>query len=147
MKNEQYLQDKVGKDPGFGVPAGYFEGLDIKVMQALPPYPEQPAERRLTAWERVKPYVYMAAMFAGIWLTMKVFHDVSSSASRLSLDNPPEAIAMAMASYEGPETAPYISDSQNYYDFELIQDVSASYPDMEAFEEDFGYELKPEYGG
>ncbi len=143
MKNADFLQDKIGRDPGFRVPDGYFEDFTIKTMESLPPYPEQPKPVRLTAWQRVKPYVYMAAMFAGIWLTMKMFHDVSTAASRLSLDNPPEAVAYAMASYDGPETSYMYDDNLN--DYELMKEVGEEYASMDAFEDAFGYELQEEY--
>ena len=133
MKNADFLQDKIGRDPGFRVPDGYFEDFTIKTMESLPPYPEQP----------VKPYVYMAAMFAGIWLTMKMFHDVSTAASRLSLDNPPEAVAYAMASYDGPETSYMYDDNLN--DYELMKEVGEEYASMDAFEDAFGYEPQEEY--
>ncbi len=145
MRNEDILQDKFGRYTGFIVPEGYFEEFSIKMTQNLPPYPEIRKPEKLSVWQRVKPYVYMAAMFAGIWLTMKVFHEVSSSA-RLSLDNPPEAIAIAMASYEGPETTSYFSED-GYDDYELMQEVGQEYASMDAFEDAFGYDLKPQYGG
>ena len=82
-------------------------------------------------------------MFAGIWLTMKMFHDVSTAASRLSLDNPPEAVAYAMASYDGPETSYMYDDNLN--DYELMKEVGEEYASMDAFEDAFGYELQEEY--
>ena len=125
------------------VPDGYFESFSKQMMDKLPAYPEAPRPEILSRWQRVKPYVYMAAMFAGIWLTMKMFHDVSTAASRLSLDNPPEAVAYAMASYDGPETSYMYDDNLN--DYELMKEVGEEYASMDAFEDAFGYELQEEY--
>ena len=100
MRHEDQLKDKYGTDPGFRVPDGYFEELNLKIMETLPPYPEAPRKVELSLWQKVKPYVYLAAMFAGIWLMMKVFHTVTTSES-LNLDNPPAALAKVVECSRG----------------------------------------------
>ena len=40
-----------------------------------------------TFWGRVRPYVYMAAMFAGIWCMFKMFTMMSNTSTDLSIDN------------------------------------------------------------
>ena len=57
---------------GMSVPEGYFDSF-AKNMEARLPYREEienpqavaEAERPRTLWQKVRPYVYMAAMFAG----------------------------------------------------------------------------------
>lgn len=122
------------------VPEGYFESLELKIMEQLPAYPEAPKKVDMSIWQRVKPYVYMAAMFAGIWMMMKVFHTVSSTES-LSLENPPAAIASAMA-LESDEMYPYFTTAS---DLSLEEEMSETYSSIEEFAADFGYELRPEY--
>lgn len=95
MKFEQRLEEKIGHDAGFRVPDGYFEAAFMRIEASLPER-KKVEVARLTAWQRLKPYIYMAAMFAGIWLTMKMFYDVSQ-ADRISLDNPPRELAMVAA--------------------------------------------------
>lgn len=62
---------------GMDVPAGYFASFAERMEQSLPPRPEleapQQAEAPRTLWQKVRPYVYMAAMFAGVWLMMQMF--------------------------------------------------------------------------
>lgn len=140
MRQEDQLIEKYGRDPGFKVPPGYFEELNLKIMTSLPAYPEAPRSVNMSMWQRVKPYVYLAAMFAGIWLMMSVFHRVSDVGT-LNLDNPPAAIASAMA--DQIDDYPMYSVSES--DYLLESEVSASYDSMDEFEEDFGYDLKPEY--
>ena len=94
----------------------------------------------MSLWQRIKPYAYLAAMFAGIWLMMNVFHRVSTSEA-ISLDNPPAAIASAME-LETDEYIPYITVENDYA---LEREVSENYDSFDDFEEDFGYELSPEY--
>lgn len=140
MRHEDQLKEKYGTDPGFRVPEGYFEELNLKIMESLPPYQEAPRKVELSLWQRVKPYVYLAAMFAGIWMMMKVFHTVSTADS-LNLDNPPAAIAQAMA------TAP--EEDMAYYtpinDYLLEEEITDTYGSIEEFEADFDYDFKPEY--
>ena len=73
MKEEDKLLKKVGTDNPFTVPEGYFERLTSDVMNTLP---EQEAPRfvmkKVTTWDRIKPWVYMAAMFVGAALIIKV---------------------------------------------------------------------------
>lgn len=60
------------KEP-FKLPDNYFENLNQKVLQATEEY-EQPAADpapRVTMWTRLRPIVYMAAMFASLFLIIK----------------------------------------------------------------------------
>ena len=84
----------------------------------------------------------MAAMFAGIWCMMKIFHTAANSGATLNLDTPPEAVAVVMADPEASDI--YLTDSYES-DFELESEVIGQYESMADFEKDFGYDLKPEY--
>lgn len=140
MRREDILKEKYGTDAGFRVPDGYFDNLNSAIMSKLPDYPEVERVAPLSVWQRVKPYVYLAAMFAGIWMMMKVFHTVST-ADRLSLDNPPEAIVQLLES-DGYEAIVY---GPTESEFELEKEVSESYESFDDFQDDFGYNLSPEY--
>lgn len=141
MRHEDKLKEKYGSDPGFEVPDGYFEELNVSIMSKLPPYPEAPRSVDMSLWQRIKPYAYLAAMFAGIWLMMNMFHHVSSSATSLSLENPPEAL-VDMIDAGGYDMIPVFSEETDY---DLQKDVSVNYDSFDEFEDDFGYELEPEY--
>lgn len=73
MKEEDNILKRVGKENPFRVPDGYFEHLTSKVMDSLPEK-EAPAflQHEPTRWERIKPWLYMAAMFAGAALILRV---------------------------------------------------------------------------
>lgn len=73
MKEEDELLRKLGTGNPFTVPEGYFENFSSKLMERLPekePALPQPA---ITTWQRIKPWVYMAAMFCGLMLSVRVF--------------------------------------------------------------------------
>lgn len=68
MKEENsYILTKLGKDPGFKVPEHYFDDFNKRMAESLPEVKITPVDARPSMWVRVRPYVYMAAMFAGIW--------------------------------------------------------------------------------
>lgn len=134
MQRENILREKVGSESGFKVPEGYFEELNVRIMANLPAYPEAPKAHNISAWQRFKPYLYLAAMFAGIWVMMKVFYNVSMSDS-LSFDNPPEAIVQALQS--DPHEMDMIYLPSTLDDIQLEEEVSAGYDSMSEFEKDF----------
>ena len=73
MGKEDNILRKVGTKNPFQVPDHYFETVVQEVMVQLPEKaPAQPLPE-LTAWQRVKPWVYMAAMFCGIMLSVRIF--------------------------------------------------------------------------
>lgn len=141
MKQEEQLISKFGKDSGMKVPEGYFADLEKNIMSSLPPYPKEERKPDYSRWQRVKPYVYLAAMFCGVWLMMKVFHTATQPMS-LSLDNPPAALVEMLDG--GMEMDIHYLPSNVDYDMD-DEDLIMSYDNIEDFEKDFGYTLKPEY--
>lgn len=141
MRQEDQLKKKYGTDSGFRVPDGYFEELNVRIMSRLPEYPEASGNVDLSVWQRVKPYLYLAAMFAGIWLMMNLFNHVASSSASLNLENPPEALVQLIEDV-GSDMLP-VSYMESDYDLE--NEVSGNYDSFDDFESDFGYQLNPEY--
>jgi hypothetical protein len=71
-KEETDLLKRCGTENPFTVPEGYFERFTEQLMEKLPEREAQPAPK-LTLWMRVKPWVYMAAMFCGLMLSVRMF--------------------------------------------------------------------------
>ncbi len=93
MKIEkENILDKVGRKDGMTVPEGYFVDFQQR-MEAMLPYNEEAEAPRAVEvprsfWGRIRPYVYMAAMFAGVWCMVKMFAMLSLSGGvDLSIDN------------------------------------------------------------
>lgn len=140
MDLEDKIKEKYGKQSGLKVPDGYFNGLTDRIMAGLPSYVEAAPQPQLSRWHRVRPYVYLAAMFCGIWLMMKVFHHVTDP-DTLTLDNPPEALVYLIES----ESWDGLLESYEEPEFILEEEISGDYDSIEDFERDFGYTLSPEY--
>lgn len=101
MKEEDKLKHRFGTDTGFRVPEGYFDRVFSEIDTQLPEHPGLRPAAPLSRWQRLKPYVYLAAMFGGIWCTMKMVSMMSDTGPEpVSLDNPPEMIAQAMSNPE-----------------------------------------------
>ena len=75
MKREDStLLTRYGKDSGFKVPENYFEDFNKRMTEMLPEVEITPVDVKPTMWQRVRPLVYLAAMFAGVWCMMSVFN-------------------------------------------------------------------------
>ena len=72
MKEEDKLLKKIGTENPFRVPEGYFEGFTSDLMSRLPEYEMTDVLREPTTWEKVRPWLYMAAMFIGAALIIRV---------------------------------------------------------------------------
>lgn len=72
MKEEDKLLKKVGTENPFRVPEGYFESFTSDLMSRLPEKEKTDIHREPTTWERVRPWLYMAAMFVGAALIIRV---------------------------------------------------------------------------
>ena len=75
--DDSTLLNKYGKDPGFKVPENYFDDFNKKMAEMLPDVEITPVDIKPTMWQRIKPFAYLAAMFAGIWCMMSVFSHFS----------------------------------------------------------------------
>ena len=73
MKEEDKIQKKIGTENPFRVPEGYFENLTSEVMNRLPEKEKLIAvQTEPTMWQKVRPWLYMAAMFVGAALIIRV---------------------------------------------------------------------------
>lgn len=80
MKKETLdILDKLGKEPGFKVPENYFEEFNKQMFSSLPEVEITDVEKPATLWVRVRPFIYMAAMFVGVFLMITMFKMTSTS--------------------------------------------------------------------
>ncbi len=72
MKEENELLKKYGTQNPFAVPEGYFENFAKELMNKLPEKERIAVQEEITTWQRIKPWIYMAAMFCGLMFTVRV---------------------------------------------------------------------------
>ena len=73
MGKEDNILRKAGTGNPFRVPEHYFDNFTEELMGKLPEKEPLPFSAEPTLWERVKPWIYMAAMFCGIMLSVRIF--------------------------------------------------------------------------
>ncbi len=93
MKHEDStILKKYGKDPGFKVPENYFDDFNKRMADMLPDVEITPVDVKPTMWQRVKPLVYMAAMFAGVWCMLSVFSHFTDTGNGLRINQVAEKL-------------------------------------------------------
>lgn len=76
MDRKDIFKEHPGSNAGMTVPDGFFESFNKKMVASLPEQPWENPEPLIlprSRWQKMRPYIYMAAMFMGIWLMMKMF--------------------------------------------------------------------------
>ena len=118
-KKENTLDRLKGKQP-FRVPDGYMEGLTNRIMESLPEPPVMEAES-VSLVERIRPWLYLAAVFAGMGLFFKAIIGVDSaredtlSDTLLVRSEVPSASLEAIESEAAQEEADYLEYSEGRY--------------------------------
>ncbi len=70
MKTKINKIENINKSNPFKVPDNYFAQFNESIMNRLPEKEVLP-ERKITMWDKTKPWVYMAAMFLGLFFMIK----------------------------------------------------------------------------
>lgn len=78
-KERLYKIDEQEPRRPFTVPEGYFENLTQNIMASLPEQESIYSTRiTVTPWMRIRPYMYAAAAFAGIFFCIKAAIGITS---------------------------------------------------------------------
>ena len=114
MKQDNDILSKADRRDGLTVPEGFFDQFVAKMAASLPENPAAekpgPVVLKRSVWSRIRPYVYMAAMFAGIWCMLKMFTLMAPGNVDLSIEKN-EVLTNAL------------SDDNFIYDY-ILDDVS-----------------------
>ncbi|MDR1764075.1 MAG: hypothetical protein LBR64_09040 [Dysgonamonadaceae bacterium] len=114
MEKKVKLVDFVKAEP-FKAPDGYFDSLTETIMAKLPE-PVREAPVTISLWQRAKPWVYMAAMFTGIYLMISIFtHNPGASRQEFVKTYASEGLDLTSSSE--------IDDFYRYYEDELAKMV------------------------
>lgn len=74
MKQEDILREKFGRENHFRVPESYFDDFAKRMMKQIPEdvKVDVPESKRISLFTKVKPYLYLAAMFCGLLFGVNV---------------------------------------------------------------------------
>lgn len=130
MKQNDDILTKLDHHDGMTVPEGYFADFVRRMEAELPERPELSvsAESRLprTWWQRVRPYAYMAAMFAGVWCMLKMFTMLTSTSLQPLETNPTMADAFSNETFVNEYVIPDVNQ-WDLYDSLMYEGIS---PDL-----------------
>ncbi|GHU79331.1 hypothetical protein FACS1894145_3240 [Bacteroidia bacterium] len=114
MEKKGIKLDTIKKTDPFKVPERYFENFVPDLMAKLPEHPvEQP--KVISLWDRVKPFVYMAAMFAGIALVVNLFTGELNNRQKIAKNYASESLKL-----NSPND---IEDFYHYYEDKMVKEV------------------------
>ena len=119
--NKKTLAD-INKHVPFKVPENYFSQFNETIMDMLPEKEVMPV-KTVTLWDKSKTWVYMAAMFLGLFFTIKVL--VTSTDTSSSTQN----IASTSISQENYWNDVRISEEE-FFDYIETQFVEEDYYDL-----------------
>lgn len=121
------ILQQVDRNDGIAVPDGYFDDFATRMAASLPrrEWEEEAATGKPRVmprswWQRVRPYVYLAAMFMGVWCMMKMFDMMRPSSQGLSFDSNPVIAAAVGNDYFVDD---YMISQGNVNDYELLEDL------------------------
>ena len=72
MKTEQNNLDHLKRKNPFITPKGYMEGLTVNIMSQLPEKATEKKVKEISLMDRVRPWLYLAAVFVGLGLFFRM---------------------------------------------------------------------------
>ena len=127
MKNSK-LDDLKGKQP-FRVPEGYMAGLTNQIMDRLPELPKEEEPQSVSLMDRIRPWLYLAAVFIGMGLFFRIIVDADKSVNQASVDDSllvqsevSEAAIEAIDADMSADDADYLEYIEDQYNDYLLQE-------------------------
>ena len=118
MDKKTYNLDNLrGKQP-FSVPKGYMDGLTDRIMNQIPEKRLQAEEPLVISWaDRVRPWLYLAAVFAGLGIFFKTIVGVMPQTEEDSL----------LVQSERPLVSPDEIQDEQEEDLEYLEYIEMKY--------------------
>ena len=117
METRRKTLADIDKKVPFKVPNNYFSQFNESIMTMLPEK-ATPQVHKITMWNRMKPWVYMAAMFLGLFFSIKVL-TTNTSTNR---GNTAEASISKQSYWKGVEIS-----EEDFFDYVETQYVEENY--------------------
>ena len=122
MDKKTYNLDNLrGKQP-FSVPKGYMDGLTDRIMNQIPEKRPQAEEPLVISWaDRVRPWLYLAAVFAGLGIFFKTIVGVMPQT-----ENKEDSLRVQS---ERPLVSPDEIQDEQEEDLEYLEYIEMKYSD------------------
>lgn len=121
MKTKFNKLQEVDKGNPFAVPEDYFVQFKEEIMNRLPEKEYIPPQT-VTLWDRVKPWVYMAAMFVGLYITINFL--TKNSEEGLSAQQESETVITTEVPADSYWSTVHITEEEfyQYLEEQLVDD-------------------------
>lgn len=118
------LKNKLKENP-FSTPEGYLEGLTDRIMKQIPEETIMPEAEKVSLLDRLRPFLYMAAMFAGLGLFFKTIarFDASHTDGR-------DTTSLLVKSINPTDSKKIIMESTYDEDEEFLHHLENQYTDV-----------------
>ena len=122
MDKKTYNLDNLrGKQP-FSVPKGYMDGLTDRIMNQIPEKRPQAEEPLVISWaDHVRPWLYLAAVFAGLGIFFKTIVGVMPQT-----ENKEDSL---LVQSERPLVSPDEIQDEQEEDLEYLEYIEMKYSD------------------
>ena len=122
MDKKTYNLDNLrGKQP-FSVPKGYMDGLTDRIMNQIPEKRPQAEEPLVISWaDRVRPWLYLAAVFAGLGIFFKTIVGIMPQT-----ENAEDSL---LVQSERPLVSPDEIQAEQEEDLEYLEYIEMKYSD------------------
>lgn len=129
MKSEDYNLNNIPKENPFRVPEGYMEGLTARIMKQIPKEEPQIEHPDVSLMDKIRPILYLAAMFAGLGLFFKAIayfdnnpnnEAIASDTLLVGTELPEETQFTLQETYDEDEE--YLAYIENQYANALMQE-------------------------
>ncbi|MDD6765626.1 MAG: hypothetical protein PUF30_01440 [bacterium] len=122
MDKKTYNLDNLrGKQP-FSVPKGYMDGLTDRIMNQIPEKRPQAEEPLVISWaDRVRPWLYLAAVFAGLGIFFKTIVGIMPQT-----ENAEDSL---LVQSERPLVSPDEIEAEQEEDLEYLEYIEMKYSD------------------
>ncbi len=136
MKEGKHILERIGHRDGMTVPEGYFADFAARMTASLPvtEYEQSTSASAIAAkrtlWHRIRPYAYMAAMFAGVWCMLKMFTMITATSDQY----PQPSAVLADALNNETFVRDYVLDDLNQWDLmDEMMDSGINVSAMDAY--------------
>jgi hypothetical protein len=126
MKTNKHILEQISKGNPFKVPENYFVNFNEEIMNRLPEKVNVvPSPQTVPLWNRIKPLVYAAAMFLGLFFTIRFINTKTNLSQDKSMAS--EAIIAPQANHYWSKANVTEDEFYRYLEDQLVEDKYYDY--------------------
>jgi hypothetical protein len=126
MKTNKHILEEISKDNPFKVPENYFANFNEEIMNRLPGKANVvPSPQTIPMWNRIKPLIYAAAMFLGLFFAIRFVNTKTDSLNDKPMSS--KAIIAPQADHYWSKANVTEDEFYRYLEDQLVEDKYYDY--------------------